>query len=184
MVVAAFLRGNYLFGPGCGVVYSVISLALLGFLSRSRVLSGRLSATRTVLVTLVAISVGYVMAFPASLNPDVQVFIDKQATDRRTRAELAAVFASDPAYHELSVSSVQLKVVNITVSGPLGSRFDLERLRPRLAGECPAMGECLLHWDVVLLDTGERVSGLDRDLYAGEAPPAQPHRGHQTGPGR
>jgi hypothetical protein len=171
VVMAAFLRGNYLLGLGCGIVYAAIALALLWLLARARTPAGDVSVARVVFVMLFALPVGYALAFPASLNPAVQVFIDKQATDRRARAELAAVFASDAAYRDLSVSSVHLKVVNITVRGSMASRSDLQRLRSRIGGECPALGECFLHWDVVLRDTGERVSGLDRDLFQ-EAEPA------------
>jgi hypothetical protein len=171
-VVAAFLRGNYLLGVGCGVVYAAIAIALVWLLARSRTTAGRVSVPRATLVALFALPVGYAMAFPASINPDVQVFIDKQATDRRARAELAIVFASDPAYSGLSVSSVHLKVVNLTIQGSLSTRADLDRLRSRIGGECPALGECFLHWDVTLRDTGRRVDGLDRDVFQDADPGA------------
>jgi hypothetical protein len=104
------------------------------------------------------------MAWPASVNPDVQQFIDLHATDRSSRAELAAVFGSDPAFHDLSTSSVQLKVINVTVQGSLGTHSDFDRLRSRIASECPALGMCNLHWEIALRDCGQRVDGLDRDL--------------------
>jgi len=125
-------------------------------------------------VVLFALPVGYAMAFPASVNPDVQVFIDKQATDRRARAELAAVFASDPAYRDLSVSSIHLKVVNVTVHGSLSTRADLQRLRSQIAPACRTVGVGFLHWDVSLRDTGERLSGLDRDLFRDAEPLSGP----------
>ncbi|MBX7104589.1 MAG: hypothetical protein K1X57_10945 [Gemmataceae bacterium] len=171
-VVAAFLRGSYLLGSGCGVVYAAIATSLMWMLARARTPAGSISVARVVFILLFALPVGYAMAFPASINPDVQVFIDKQATDRRARAELAAVFASDPAYRDLSVSSVHLKVVNITVHGSLGTRADLQRLRSQIAPPCRAAGVGFLHWDVSLRDTGEQVSGLDRDLFQDAEPGA------------
>src|SRR4051812_44469664 len=105
-------------------------------------------------VAALALPIGYAMAFPASLNPDVQVFIDKQATDRTARAELAAVFGSDPAFGGLSVSSIHLKVVNVTVQGSLATRVDLDRLQSRIVAECPTLGGRFLHWDVLLRDSG------------------------------
>jgi hypothetical protein len=181
-VVVAFVRGDYLLGLECGVVYAAIALALLWLLMRSRTPAGRVSVVRAGFVVAFALPVGYAMAFPASLNPDVQVFIDKQATDRKARAELAAVFASDPVYRDLSVSSVHLKVVNVTVRGSLGARPDLDRLRSRIAGECPAFGECFLHWEVSLRDTAQRVDGLDSDLFQTAEPGAAPDRGRKAGP--
>jgi hypothetical protein len=164
-VVVAFLRGNYLLGIGCGILYAIIAIVLFWLFARSRTPAGSVSVVRVGLMAVLALPVGYVMAFPASVNPDVQVFIDLQATDRRARAELSAVFASDPSNRDLSVSSVHRKVVNLTIRGSLATRTDLDRLRDRLAAECPALGECVLHWDVTLRDTGQRVDGLDRDLF-------------------
>ncbi|HEY1189355.1 MAG TPA: hypothetical protein VGE74_17005 [Gemmata sp.] len=183
-VVAAFLRGHHLLGVGCGVGYAATSVALAGLAARSRTPTGRVSAARVVFLALFALPVGYAMAFPASLNPDVQVFIDKQATDRRAREELAAVFGPAPVYRDLSVSSAHLKVVNITVAGSVGTRADLERLRSRIVAECPALRMCFLHWDVSLRDTGGRVSGPDRDLFQGAQPGAAPDRGPPSRPRR
>ena len=121
-----------------------------------------------------AVPVGCAMAFPSSINSDVQVFIDMQASDRRARAELGEVFASDPVYHDLSVSSVHQKVVCITVRGSLNTRADLDRLRSRLTQRCPALRECFLRWDVSLRDTRERVSGLDQYLFQDAEPSAVP----------
>ncbi len=165
VVVGAYLRGEYLLGVGCGIAYAAITLALVWLVSQARTPAGRVSVIRVLFMMLFVLPVGYAMAFPASLNSDVQVFINKQATERRARAELAAVFASDPAYRDLSVSSVHLKVVNLTIRGSLGARADLERLRSRITAECPALVECFLHWEVTLRDTGQRVDGLDRDVF-------------------
>lgn len=165
VMVAAFLRGNHLLGLDCGVIYAAVALALLWLLARSRTSTGSVSLMRVAVVVALAVPVGYAMAFPASINPDVQVFIDKQATDRRARAELAAVFDSDQAFGDLSVSSVHLKIVNLTVRGALHTQTDLDLLRSRIAVECPTLGPCALHWEVTLRNSGQRLRGLDRDLF-------------------
>ncbi len=166
LCVAAFLRGNYLLGPGCGCAYAAVSLGFLFLLAGSR------TAVRAAVVTVLSLAAGLVMAWPASINPDVQHGIDKQAVDRVARTELAAVFGSDEAYRDLAISSVHLKVVNITVRGSLGTRSDLYRLQSQIAAECPTLGTCVLHWEVTLRDSGQRVNGLDRDLFK------EPDRGH------
>ena len=181
-VVAAYIRGNYMLGTGWGVVYAVIAVALLWILARSRTPAGSVSVRRVVFVMLFALPVGYAMAFPASINADVQAFIDKQATDRRARTELAAVFASNPAYRDLSVSSVHLRMVNITVQGSLDTRADLQRLRFQVAPMCRAAGVGFLQWDVSLRDTGEQVSGDDRDLFPDTEPGDASDRGRKAGP--
>jgi hypothetical protein len=167
----AFFRGNYLLGLGCGIEYAAIALALFWLFARSRTPAGGVSVLRVVFVLVFALTVAFTMAFPASISPGVRFSIDRQATDRRARAELAAVFESDPAYRDMSVSAVHLKVVNITVRGSLRTRADLNRLRSRIASECPALGECFLHWDVILRDSGQQVGGLDGDLLR-EAEPS------------
>jgi hypothetical protein len=167
----AFLRGNYLFGPAWGVSYVAVTVGLLWLLARSLTPAGNRSLVRGAVVIALSLAVGFVMASPASINPDLQYLIDKLAVDRAARAELAAVFASDPAYRGLSVSTVHLKPVNVTVRGTLGTRSDLDRLRARVIAECPALmqGGCVLHWDVSLRDPAQRINGLDSELFgAGE----------------
>jgi len=167
----AFFRGSYLLGPAWGVIYVAITIGLLWIFARSLPPTGNLSLVRVAVFTALSLAVGYVMGWPASVNPDLQHFIDKQAVDRAARAELAAVFASDPIYGDFSVSTVHLKPVNVTVRGALGTRADLERLRARTIAECPALtqGGCVLHWDVTLRDPAQRIDGLDSQLFgAGE----------------
>lgn len=165
VAAAAFVRGNYLLGPATGIAYAVITLALCWLVSRARTRSGVISTPQMTLAVAIALPVGYGMAFPASINRDVQYFIDRQATDRRVRSELAAVLSSDSAYNDLAVSSLQSKCVLITISGALPSRAALVRLRSRIIDECPAIGQCLLRWEVTLQDTGLRIDGADSDLF-------------------
>lgn len=110
LAAVAFLRGSSLFGITGGALYTAISAALLWLFVRSLVSGGKISYVRTAGVAAFSVAVGWVMAFPAKINPDVRHVIEKQATDRAARAELAAVFASDPAFKELSVSTAHPKV--------------------------------------------------------------------------
>jgi len=171
VIGVAFFRGNQLLGLDWGIVYAVIAFALLGLLTCSRTPAGDLSLGKVVFVVALALPVAYAMTFPASINPSVQVFIDKQANDRRIRADLAAVIGSDPAFDGLTVSSVHLKVVNVTVRGTLSTLSDFDRLRARITRECPALndGGLLLHWDVIVQDSGQRISGLF-SLPSGKTP--------------
>jgi len=110
---------------------------------------------------LFAIVVAFAMGFPASLNQQLQWRIEDQATERRVRAELASVFAVDPAFADLSMSAVHQKTVCITVHGSVSTRADFERLRSNVTSACPTLDKCALHWDVSLRDTSERVNGID-----------------------
>ena len=168
VVVAAFLRGNYLLGLVCGAVYAVIAVAILWLLARSRIPAGGVSVMRAVFVVTFALPIGYALAFPASINPDVQSFVD----NHRARAELADVLESAPVYRGLSVSPRPPKEVYITVHGSLGTRGEFEQLRSRLGEECPTLGECGLDWDVYLRDARETVSGLDDELFEDAKPAA------------
>jgi hypothetical protein len=163
----AYVRGTYLLGPGWGLLYVAATLALLRLFVLSRRPARIPSPVRVAAVTALALALGIAMAWPTSINPDVQHFIDKQARDRAARVELDAVFTADPAYRDLWVSTVHLKVVNVTVRGSLGSRSDLDQLRARIIRECPAVvgGGCVLHWDVTLRDAAQRLDGLDTKLF-------------------
>ncbi len=168
LVVVAFLRGNYLLGFATGVVYAIIAAGfawLLYLLARAFTQMGIKALVAALFVILLAIPVGYVLTFPAAINPDIQYFIDDQATDRTVRAELKRVFKSDPAFSGLSISTIHVKVVNVTIHGRLPTRSDLERLRERILTECPTLPRCPLHWDIQLRDSGERLVDLDDALF-------------------
>jgi len=165
LILTAFLRGNYLLGLGCGAAYVAITVGILWLLARTLLLTKKPSIARATLVAALSIPVGFAMAYPASINPDVQIGIDRQATDREARKELAAVFGSDPAFTDLSISTMLLKVVNVTIHGSMNTRSGLDRLRDRIASECAAVHRCILHWDVALRDPAQRLDGLDSDLF-------------------
>jgi hypothetical protein len=159
LCVAVFFRGSYLLGTDCGVMYAAITLGIMLLLARSR------TPVRAAVVAALSLPAGFAMAWPASINRDVQHFINLHAIDRAARTELAVVFASDPAYQHLSTSSVRLKVINVTIQGSLGTHSDLDQLRSRIVRECPALGTCNLYSEIALRKSEQRVEGLDRDLF-------------------
>ena len=166
LIAAAFLRGNHLLGFSVGIFYALVAGVFCWFCGQSYMREGRLTLTGMVAMAFILLVIGFVMAFPAAVNPDVQHFIDDQATDRTARAELKRVFGSDPAFRRLSISTIHLKVVNVTIYGALPSRRDLDRLRERVINECRTLKLCPLHWDVTLRDTNEVIHGLDRELFS------------------
>jgi hypothetical protein len=167
LVAVAFLRGNYLLGLDYGVAYVVVIGGLLWFVARSSVLADKPSPIWAAVLTALSMPISVVMAFPASVNPEVQYEINAQSADRAARAELATVFASDPAYRGLSISTVHLKGLNVTIHGSLKDRADLDRLRGRIAGECADVHRRSLHWDVTLRNPAQRVEGVDSELFDG-----------------
>jgi len=166
-VAVAFLRGDYLFGVGWGIAYAAMSIALIWLLTRRRSSSSRGSFARVTFTTLLAMAATYAMAFPASISPSLHRIIDEHTTVRRARKELAAVFASDDAYSDLSMSSSNRKVIAITVHGSLSSA-DLERVRSRIRAECPVFERrraVWLVWDVFVKDFGWRRRGHDEQWF-------------------
>jgi hypothetical protein len=105
------------------------------------------------------------MAYPTSISPAVQHYIDNVAIDRSARTELAALFASDDTFDDLSVWTRQLKVLNVTIHGSLNNRSDLDRLRERIGSECNVVRHCPVHWKVRLRTSAERIEGLDSELF-------------------
>lgn len=166
LTTVAFLRGHYLLGVAGGLSYAVITACILWLFARYLTQARRPSPLQVVALFALSLPIGFVLACPTSVSPDLQHFIDKQATDRAARRELAVVFASDPSYGDLSVSTTHLKVVNVTIRGSLSTRTDLDRLRGRIITECPTLKLCFLHWDV-MLQSGERLDALDRDIERG-----------------
>lgn len=167
LTTTAFLRGNYLLGVAGGLTYAVVTACLVWLFARYLTHAGRPSPLRVIALFALSLPLILVLAYPTSVSPDLQHFIDKQATDRAARRELAVVFSSDPSYGDLSVSTTHLKVVNVAIRGTLASRTDLSQLRGLIATECPSLEQCVLRWDVRLLQSGERLDALDRDIERG-----------------
>lgn len=161
LCIAAFLRGNYLLGPWYASLYVVVTLGLLWLLFRSFTHTSRPSLARLSLVLVSCLLAGFAMAFPAAINPDMQVFIDHEASARTARAELAKVFAADLAFGDLSANSVVLRAVTITVQGSLAKRADFDRLRSRVVEECPALTRCFLRWEITIHDPAQRIDAWD-----------------------
>jgi len=157
LIIVAFLRGNHLLGIETGAVYALVATGILALLAQEN------SRWIVALIAMMSIPVAIVMAYPASFSPDLQHFIDKQATDRAVCESLYHVFDSDPAFADLSVSTVHLKVVNFTIHGALHTKADFERLRRLIVNDRLVRGP--LHWDILLLDTGTKEAGLDRELF-------------------
>ncbi len=161
LCVIAYLRGDYLLGFDVAVAYVAVTIGLLWLFARSRKSDGSWSHGRMGIVVVFSLAAGLLMAYPALFMSDLQHFIDKQAVDRAARAEFAAVFASDHAYRDLSISTSRLKMVNLSVSGSLPTRNDLYQLRSRMIKECPTIRNCWLHWDITLRDTGQHIDSSD-----------------------
>jgi hypothetical protein len=165
LCTVAYTRGDYLLGPKYGIAYVVITLALLGLFASAVSKGGYASVLQVGIVIALSLTAGYLMANPTSIDPDMKYYIEQQAIDRATRAELAAVFATDQAFDALSVSTTHLKTVNVTVSGSLGTPTEFDRLREKVVRECPALNHCNLHWNILLRDSGHRIEGTERDLF-------------------
>ncbi|QDU45177.1 hypothetical protein Mal52_36670 [Symmachiella dynata] len=165
LISVAFLRGNYLLGLGCGIAYVFVTTAAIWLFAQSLARKQRASRICAITIAILSVPIGLVMAFPAAINSDIQYFIDSQATDRTVRAELKQVFASDPVFSNLSLSTRHLKALNVTISGTLPTRNDLERLRNRILTECPTLKRCALHWNLTLHDSGHRIDSPDRELF-------------------
>lgn len=155
MLIIAFLRGNFLLGLDGGTAYVVVVAGLLSLFVNSLRRQQRAARLQQMILALLVIPIGFVLAFPAWINPEIQVFINKQSIDRNVRQELNRVFDSDPAFTELSVDTTHLKVVNVTISGSLPTNDDSKRLLKYLESDCPTLKLCPLHWKVRLRDSKE-----------------------------
>jgi len=166
LVVAAILRGNYLFGLYYGIVCGFITAFLASGLASCFPCKDKASLSRLLFGVVLTASAGVIMAFPAAINPEIQYFIDKQAIDRTVRAELHEVFVTDSAFEDLSISSVHLKKVNVTIHGKLPARGDLIRLHENISRLPSSKLPHILHWEIELRDSGETIVDLDKFLSA------------------
>lgn len=163
-ILAAFVRGRYLLGTGAGLLYAFVAI-LVSFLFVRTLSQSPVPRPRLWLLVMFAVPVSLAFAFPHYLKWDVQYLVDIQTTDRNARRELAALFASDPAFSDLGASTTYRKVICVEISGELPARADLNRLHDRLAGECPTLNHCGLSWTVQIREARERVNGSDGEVF-------------------
>jgi hypothetical protein len=151
VIIAAFVRGNQLLGVGVGVIYAIVAL-MMALITIRALLQRPLPKIRIAVHALFAIPVAFAFAFPASINPDVQIFVDKLALERTARSELAVVFNSDSAFASVYVSVVQFKCVNVNISGSVQTKRDLLRLQSRILENCQSIDRCCVNWRIYVAD--------------------------------
>ena len=154
IMLAAYSRGNYLLGVIHGLVYAMVAACaaaiLWGMISQSPVPKLRLS-----LLILIVIPIALIFAFPTYFNPQLQHFVDKQATARNARAELNKLFGSDPAFSDLGVLTIKLKAVGIEIYGSVPIKSDLDRLRMQILDQCQCVDDCIVHLSIHVCDESQ-----------------------------
>jgi hypothetical protein len=161
IILGAFLWGNHLLGFIYGVVYAVAALAPVGLLLRLLVWNEQPLVLPSIIVVAFAACLGYLYICPTAFSPDMQHYIDMQASDRAIRKELGTLFASDQAFSNLSASTSHLKAVCVTIYGSVPNRATLDRLRGRITNECKEIQLSSLNWDVTLQENGLHVTGRE-----------------------
>lgn len=148
-ILAAYSRGAYLLDAGALYAFVAMLVTLLFVRALSKTPTPR---WRFALLTVIAIPVSLAFAFPMYLNPGLQYFIEKEATDRVARAELATLLVDDPAFQELTVSTTQRKILCVEIDGAMPTREDLLRVRSRATTECESLRHCHVRWNVYVDD--------------------------------
>jgi len=151
LAIGGFLWGNFLLGVTVGFAnfFIVMGLAIVGY---SNVYKRPNLKLRWIIGGLFAATCLAIMATPATFSPGLQHAIEKQATDRRARAELAALFDRDDDYSNLSVTTKHFKVVAITIQGVVPNQDVYERLLADLEKtECNQ--SCVFHVEVTTQNT-------------------------------
>lgn len=162
---AAFLRGNWLLGAEAGFIFCVVTAAAISMLAQARSATGRFARAERVLAVLLAAFVATVVAAPTLLSPRVQSSIDQHRFEVDLREAVRTLLVSDPEFAQLTVTTMQLKVLNVTISGRVPTADGLQRLRTRLQAESPSLQRVLLHLDVTVAESGDRFCGVDKELF-------------------
>lgn len=163
-ILAAYCRGSYLLGVGVGVMYGIVA-TLITFLFYRALSQSPLLKLRIWLLAMFTFPISMAFAFPMHLNSDIQYSVDKQTTDRNARTELARIFAGDPAFTGLRVSTTHLKAVNVQIDGSVPTKADLCRLRFHVQNEGRCLDRCIVHWRIQVREESQIYTGLeDEDL--------------------
>lgn len=162
-ILAGYCRGNDLLGRGFGFKYAIVA-SLLTVLILRALSQTPLPKLRLVLLLLFSIPVSLAFAFPTYVNPDFQHFVSKARIDRDARRELATLFASDPAYLDLGVSTTHSKIVSVEIYGSVQTKSDLDRLRSQVLSDCQFVESCSFHWRVHVRKKSRTYVGLKDEV--------------------
>ena len=166
-VLAAFSRGNYLLGTSAGITYAVVALMIIAMFARA-IRETPVRKLRLAFLILFSIPVCLAFAFPAYINSDVQIFVDKQTEGRVARNELHAVFAEDPAFSDLSISTAHLKIVNVEIFGTVPNRMDRDRLQQLVFDRCGFVEHCFVHWRIRVRNDSTMYIAMNDDAFLPE----------------
>lgn len=167
-VFAAYQRGSYLLGRSVGITYAAVALMIIALFARA-IRETPVRKHRIAFLTLFLIPVCAAFAFPSQLNPEIQVDVDKQARARLAHNELYAVFADDPAFSDLSISTTHYKTVNVEVHGMVTSKADLGRVQQLVYERCEFVESCLVRWQVSVHDDSTMYIAQNEDAFAPES---------------
>ena len=156
LIVAAFLRGNYLAGLFAGVLWAVfallVSLAIFDVQSYSK---GMAIWGRFVLV-LVTIPIAYILVFRLEQDPVLTVL-------NNVSNEVSAIIASDSRFSDLGVSTVKTKTINVRINGSVEERIDLDEFRNRVKKEIQQPH--IMVWNVTDRNTRAIYEGSDSEVF-------------------
>jgi len=155
LVLAAFCRGDYLLGRGHGILFAICA-ALVSILVLRASCQSPLPKFRLMFLAALSIYMSLAFTFPSYLNSDLRHFVVTHAVDRQVRGELATLFASDPAFHDLRVSTVRFKILSVQIHGSVPSKTDLDRLRSLAFDQCQAIKKCYVEWDIHVRNESKR----------------------------
>ena len=160
LAIAAFARGKYLLGWDAGVVYAVVSIGFIVPLMRAEQ-GPRPALWQRTFSVISAVVVGVVIFFPTLVISDVEIFVQKQATDRAVRADLQTLFTSNPQYSELSVTTQHLKTVVVMVFGTVENCDLIDNLAGDLKTVSQRQALAVVQWEVTCRDTNATISSND-----------------------
>lgn len=166
-LLAAFSRGNDLLGASADITYAVVALMIAALFARALRVTP-VPRFRIAFLILFSIPVCVAFAFPTYINSDVQIFVDKQAEDRAARSELASVFAEDPAFSDLSISTTHLKIVNVEIYGTVPAKADRDSLQQLVFERCGFVENCFVHWRIRVRDDSTMYVARNDDAFVPE----------------
>lgn len=165
-LATAFLRGNYLLGHVCGTFYAVVVAALFWLLLKGQQSHSWSAKLQMQLRRGFAAIVVFVMVFPTLISPRLEFEIDELHLVRAIQSEFKQVSTTEAGFSKLAISTKRSKGLNITISGTMSSRQQLDRLRSRIAHDCPKIEQCPIHWQIRFENPGEEdIDVSDWELF-------------------
>ena len=150
LVLVSFFRGQYLLGIWAGLIVGAIAALLSWSLTRTIKRRPSYKRWRIWASCVVVLLFSIVLWMPPPKSTVYSMMVEEHRTKVNARAQVEAVFNSDPRYRDLTFENIGYGKGTLftTIKGQVPERDDIAHLESRIRQECPDLSIDNVTWYV------------------------------------